>query len=222
MPYYNDGQYELEQDDRLGSNLSFADERRSIRSERSIRSASPLIPDEELDAAYELELDDPKYQAHRNSLNLQHPQPRPGPTGRHQNHLEHQAFNFAPTSSVGSVASPDYDQWGSNPSLARNRLSTGGASQGPGNLSPISSDGGYSQHSASEQQAAPPRPPKIRDDGPLIPPQPLAGHGQTRQMYSSPNEFASQGVLTPLAPIQEVRYSLETDTGHHVRSFLSL
>jgi hypothetical protein len=221
MPYYNDGQYELQQDDRLGSNLSFGDERRSIRSERSIRSASPLIPDEELDAAYELELDDPKYQAHRNSLNLQHPQPRPGPTGRHQNHLEHQAFNFAPTSSVGSVASPDYDQWGSNPSLARNRLSTGGASQGPGNLSPISSDGGYSQHSASEQQAAPPRPPKIRDDGPLIPPQPLAGHGQTRQMYSSPNEFASQGVLTPLAPIQEVRYSLETDTGHHVCFILS-
>jgi hypothetical protein len=216
IAYDNDGQYEPQQDGRHRSSTSLADERRSIRSGRSIRSASPLIPDEELDAAYELELDDPKYQAHRNSLNLQHPQPRPGPTGRHQNHLEHQAFNFAPTSSVGSIASPDYDQWGSNPSLARNRLSTGGASQGPGNLSPISSDGGYSEHSASEQQAAPARPSKIRDDGPLIPPQPLAGHGQTRQMYSSPNEFASQGVLTPLAPIQEVRYSLETDRGHYV------
>ncbi|KAF2786708.1 hypothetical protein K505DRAFT_140006 [Melanomma pulvis-pyrius CBS 109.77] len=211
VAYYGDGQYELQQDDRLRSNTSLvADERRSIRSERSIRSASPLIPDEELDANYVL--DDPKYQAHRNSLNLQHPQPRPGPTGRHQNHLEHQAHIFEP---IGSLGSPDYDQWGSNPSLARNRLSGGGASQGPGNLSPISSDGGYSQHSASEQQAAPPRPPKIRDDGPLIPPQPLAGHGQTRQMYSSPTDFATQGGLTPLAPIQEVRYSLETDTGHH-------
>ena len=216
VPYYDDGQYEPQQDDRLRSSTSLADDRKSIRSERSMRSASPLFPDEELDAAYELELDDPKYQAHRNSLNLQHPQPRPGPTGRHQNHLEHQAFNFAPTSSVGSIASPDYDQWGSNPSLARNRLSTGGASQGPGNLSPISSDGGYSQHSASEQQGTQSRLGKMRDDGPLIPPQPLAGHGQTRQMYSSPNEFASQGVLTPLAPIQEVRYSLETDRGHYV------
>jgi hypothetical protein len=122
------------------------------------------------------------------------------------------------------MGSPDYDQWGSNPSLARNRLSTGGASQGAGNLSPISSDGGYSQHSASEQQAAPPRPPKILDDGPLIPQQqpPLAGHGQTRQMYSSPNEYGGQGILTPLAPIQEVRYSLETDRGHRVSTLASI
>ena len=95
-------------------------------------------------------------------------------------------------------------------------MSGGGASYNAGNLSPISSEGGYSQHSASEQQA-PSRPPKILDDGPLIPPQqPLAGHGQARQMYSSPNEYGGQGTLTPLAPIQEVRYSLETDTGYRV------
>ena len=104
------------------------------------------------------------------------------------------------------------------PSLARNRMSGISAQQNAGNLSPISSDG-YSQHSASEQQAGPPRPPKIPDDGPLIPPpQLLAGYGQTRQMYSSPNEFGSQGALTPLAPIAEVRYSLETDRGHRVSS----
>jgi hypothetical protein len=202
---YGDGQYDLHEDDRIRSSVSLAKDERA-----SVRSASPLIPED----AGEYTLDDPKYQAHRNSLNLQHPQPRPGPTGRHQNHLESQAFNFEPS----TVGSPDYDQWGSNPSLARNRLSNGGPSQGVGNLSPISSDGGYSEHSASEQQAAPPRPPKILDDGPLIPQQqqPLAGHGQTRQMYSSPNEYGGQGVLTPLAPIQEVRYSLETDRGHRV------
>lgn len=155
-------------------------------------------------------MEDPKYQAHRNSLNLQHPQPKHGPTGRHTNQLDQQARIFDP------ISSPDYDQWGSNPSLARNRMSGGAASYNAGNLSPISSEGGYSQHSASEQQA-PPRPPKILDDGPLIPPQqPLAGHGQARQMYSSPNEYGGQGTLTPLAPIQEVRYSLETDTGHRV------
>ena len=217
IPYYGDGQYELQEDDRLRSNISLAK-----TEQRSIRSPSPLIPEDD-----EYVLDGPKYQAHRNSLNLQHPQPRPGPTGRHQSHLESQAQIFDPLQSSvlssvqSSVHSPDYDQWGSNPSLARNRLSGGGVSQAAGNLSPISSDGAYSQHSAAEQAAAPPRPPKIRDDGPLIPQQPLAGHGQTRQMYSAQNEYGSnsQGALTPLAPIQEVRYSLETDTGYHVGLF---
>ncbi|KAF2848438.1 hypothetical protein T440DRAFT_401318 [Plenodomus tracheiphilus IPT5] len=206
--YDDDDDYELRADDRLRSNSSLAkDERASIR---SARSPSPLIPEEHL----QYEMEDPKYQAHRNSLNLQHPQPRAGPTGRHQNHLETQAQIYEP------ITSPDYDQWGSMPALARNRLSGGPTQHGAGNLSPISSDGGYSQHSASEQQQqqqAPPRPPKIVDDGPLIPPQQtLAGYGQTRQMYSSPNEFGSQGALTPLAPIAEVRYSLETDRGHRM------
>ncbi|KAF2873541.1 hypothetical protein BDV95DRAFT_346683 [Massariosphaeria phaeospora] len=198
VAYYGDEPYEVRDDDRIRSSTSLA------REQAPIRSPSPLIPEE----GDQYIPDDPKYQAHRNSLNLQHPQPRPGPTSQHQNRLESEAQIYNP------MSSPDYDQWGSNPSLARNRLSGGGASQGAGNLSPISSDGGYSDHSASEQQA-PPRPPKIRDDGPLIPPQPLAGHGETRQMYSAPNEFGSQGALTPLAPIQEVRYSLETDTGRY-------
>ncbi|KAF2020153.1 hypothetical protein BU24DRAFT_477293 [Aaosphaeria arxii CBS 175.79] len=201
MAFYPEDQYEVQEDDRLRSNVSLARDE-----QRSIRSASPLIPEEEPQYV----LDDPKYQAHRNSLNLQHPQPRQGPTGRHQNHLESQAQIYDPN----PVRSPDsFDQWGSNPALARNRLSGGAPA---GNLSPISSEGGYSQHSASDQ-AAPARPPKIRDDGPLIPQQPLAGHGQTRQMYSAQTDYGngSPGALTPLAPIQEVRYSLETDTGHH-------
>lgn len=189
------------------------------RDDRSVRSPSPLIPE---DAEYELE--DPKYKAHRNSLNLQHPQPRAGPTGRHQNHLETQAQEYIPDNVSGvsgvsgnSIASPDYDQWGSMPSLARNRMSAGTASYQPGNLSPISSDGGYSGHSASEQTGRVAQAQKVVDDGPLVPPNAgvLAGYGQARQMYSSPNEFGSQGVLTPLAPIAEVRYSLETDRGHY-------
>ncbi|KAF1358515.1 hypothetical protein EJ07DRAFT_123586 [Lizonia empirigonia] len=197
-------------DDRLRSKPSLArtGDSRSFRSadDRSVRSPSPLIPEE----ALQYEMEDPKYQAHRNSLNLQHPQPRAGPTGRHQNHLETQAQVYEP-SHVSGVTSPDYDQWGSMPSLARNRMSAGTASYNPGNLSPISSDGG---HSASEQTG---QPQKVIDAGPLIPPNcgVLAGYGQTRQMYSSPNEFGSQGALTPLAPIAEVRYSLETDSGRH-------
>jgi hypothetical protein len=205
LEYYDDEQqYDMRDDNRLRSSTSLAREERA--SIRSARSPSPLIPDED-DVQYEME--DPKYQAHRNSLNLQHPQPRAGPTGRHHNHLEVQAQVYEP------LQSPDYDQWGSMPALARNRMSTGSAQQNYGHMSPISSDGGYSQQSAAEQ--GPPRPPKVADDGPLIPPQqPLAGYGQTRQMYSSTNEFGSQGALTPLAPIAEVRYSLETDRGHRV------
>ncbi|EDU45090.1 hypothetical protein PtrSN002B_004443 [Pyrenophora tritici-repentis] len=204
--YYDDEEpYEQHADDRLRSSASI--DRQEQASIRSVRSPSPLIPEE-----HQYEMEDPKYQAHRNSLNLQHPQPRPGPTGRHQSNLETQAQIYEPVRS--DIGSPDYDQWGSMPSLARNRLS-GMSAPHAGNLSPISSDD-YSQHSA-EQQAGPPRPPKIPDDGPLIPPpQTLAGYGQTRQMYSSPNEFGSQGALTPLAPIAEVRYSLETDRGHRM------
>lgn len=199
LEYYDDEPYGAQEDDRR-SNASLArDSRASIR---SVRSPSPLIPEDEDDVQYEME--DPKYQAHRNSLNLQHPQPRAGPTGRHQNHLETQAQIYEP------LSSPDYDQWGSMPALARNRMSQGSAAHGAGNLSPISSNGDYSP------EQGPARPPKIANDlGPLVPPtQPLAGYGQTRQMYSSPNEFGSQGALTPLAPIAEVRYSLETDRGH--------
>jgi hypothetical protein len=205
--YYDEEEpYEQHVDDRLRSNTSLA--REDQASIRSVRSPSPLIPE---DNAYEME--DPKYQAHRNSMNLQHPQPRPGPTGRHQSNLETQAQIFQPNRS--SISSPDFDQWGSMPSLARNRLSGMSAPHNASNLSPISSDGSYSQ--ASEHQAGSSRQPKILDDGPLVPPpQTLAGYGQTRQMYSSPNEFGSQGALTPLAPIAEVRYSLETDRGHRM------
>ncbi|KAF3007908.1 hypothetical protein E8E13_011086 [Curvularia kusanoi] len=203
-----------------GDNRRNSDDRSyRSRDDRSVRSPSPLIPEEP-----EYELEDPKYKAHRNSLNLQHPQPRAGPTGRHQNHLETQAQDYIPDNVSGvsgvssnGITSPDYDQWGSMPSLARNRMSAGTASYQPGNLSPISSDGGYSGHSASEQTGRIAQAQKVVDDGPLIPPNTgvLAGYGQARQMYSSPNEFGSQGVLTPLAPIAEVRYSLETDRGHY-------
>lgn len=48
------------------------------------------------------DIDDPKYQAHRNSLLLQHPQPRQGPTGRHQNKLE----SAAGVSYTASLESP--------------------------------------------------------------------------------------------------------------------
>ena len=104
--------------------------------------------------------EDPKYKAHRNSLNLQHPQPRPGPQVRYQTALETQAQDY-----MNSPRSPKSIDWGSNISLNRlpqhhHRYSDGTAQTG--NQSPLS-EGGYSNASAADQgqTAAPPRPPKV-------------------------------------------------------------
>ncbi|CZS90472.1 uncharacterized protein RAG0_01546 [Rhynchosporium agropyri] len=122
--------------------------------------------------------EDPKYKAHRNSLNLQHPQPRVGPTHRYQTALESQAHNF------DSPMSPRSLDWGSQTSLNRlppqqtNRYSN--STSNNGHLSPVS-DGGYSNGSASNQAPQrppkepldPQRPPKIRT-GKLQKPSPLS------------------------------------------------
>ncbi|KAH8779261.1 hypothetical protein F5882DRAFT_358695 [Hyaloscypha sp. PMI_1271] len=119
--------------------------------------------------------EDPKYKAHRNSLNLQHPQPRPGPTHRYQTALESQAVNF------DSPMSPKSVDWGSQTSLNRlppqqtNRYS--GGTNNTGNMSPIS-DGAYSASNQAPQRPpkepiAPQLPPKIRT-GKLTKPSPLS------------------------------------------------
>ena len=141
---YNSNEHDPQGDDRLRSNTSLEED----------RPPSPLIPSQVSEK--------PAYQAHRDSLNLQHPQPRQGPTGRYQNHLESQAQTF------GSPLSPSSDQWGSNPILSRFTGGAGNRHSG-GALSPIS-DAGYSE--ISERSNVPARPPKIRDDGPLIPTRP--------------------------------------------------
>lgn len=181
--------YDLQEDDRMRSSTSLNGRQRG-QSFDQVRSPSPLIPDDD-------DMDGPKYQAHRNSLNLEHPQPRPGPTHRHQSHLESQAIDF------DDPNSPDFDQWGSAPSLALNRSRFGNNN---GHMSPLS-DGGYSNHSASEQVNG-----RQRDDGPLVPQAPqqqrVLPFG-AKQMYSSP--LSSGQLLSPLPPIEECRYSLETD-----------
>ena len=154
------------------------------------RPPSPLIPSQVSQVS-----DDPKYQAHRNSLNLQHPQPRPGPTQRYQHHLESQAQNYGSRSPM----SPTSDTFGSDPALARYIPGPGKRYSGhAGNLSPIS-DAGYSETSAS----APPRPPKIKDDGPLIP----AGPSRPPKIAIKDNRptFASPLSSEHLQP--EQRYS---------------
>lgn len=112
-------------------------------------------------------VEDPKYKAHRNSLNLQHPQPRQGPTHRYQTHLESQAQNFDHPQPM----SPSSLNWGSSTSINRlppnaNHRYSQATTNTDGRLSPIS-DGGYSDRSASGQ--APARPPKE----PIVPEKPL-------------------------------------------------
>ena len=176
LQYNTHDHYDPQGDDRLRSNDSLANDPMG----HEPRPPSPLVPS----------TIDYKYQAHRNSLNLQHPQPRPGPTHRYQTQLESRAHD------VGSPISPTSDTWGSNPSLARF------APVGPGNrhsggagyLSPIS-DAGGSEASAAAHTPAPPRPPKLRDDGPLIPARPPKVQALSQE-HLRPEQRFSNGSLS--------------------------
>lgn len=147
--YKSGNYYDPEGDDRIRSTYTLDEV-----DQQENRPPSPLVPSQVSEA--------PKYRAHRGSLDLQHPQPRQGPTGRYQNQLETQAQTYA------TPESPSSDHWGSNSSLPavnpnQQRFSNGSR------LSPIS-DAGYSD--ASSRNPGPPRPPKVKDDGPLIPERP--------------------------------------------------
>lgn len=152
--------YDPQGDDRLRSTYTLD------QAQEENRPPSPLVPSQVSEA--------PKYRAHRGSLDLQHPQPRQGPTGRYQNQLENQAQSYT------TPTSPSSEQWGSNSSLPpvnpnHNRFSAGSR------LSPIS-DAGYSE--TSSRTPGPPRPPKIKDNGPLVPERPPKvpeGEAQTQE-----------------------------------------
>lgn len=230
--YYGNG-YALQSDDRLRSTQSLAREtaikehqpdNRSMRSGVSdmTRTPSPLIPSEsgsqldnipiilpgdELD-----EFDDPKYQAHRDSLLLQHPQPRPGPTHRHQTNLENEARTFSGAEQFEGLTNSDLSQrsvesdfdplqWGSNPSLSlarTNKLSGIAPSKDNGPLVPETKP-----VSAPRVEVEPPREQRQQS-------QPKPQSQSHRQMYYS----TPLGSGHLLEPIEEVRYSLETDRGH--------
>jgi hypothetical protein len=174
--------YDPQGDDRLRSNNSLANEQYQRQENRP---PSPLIPSQVSD--------NPKYQAHRNSLNLQHPQPRQGPTGRYQYQLETEAQNYGedPFSPTSQTSSQWEHQGGTVAPVDMNTNATHRYEHG-GHLSPIS-DGGYSetssammdiskgQHEGSLRstssisslgKAGPPRPPKIPDNEPLVPQRP--------------------------------------------------
>jgi hypothetical protein len=173
LNYQTYDNYDPQGDDKLRSQYSLENEEHSQEN----RPPSPLVPSQVSDH--------PKYHAHRNSLNLQHPQPRQGPTGRYQSHLESQAQNF------GSPISPTSDQWGSNPQLQPVNTNRHSYSSQPGHLSPISDDG--SSHTSSN--APPSRPPKVRDEGPLIPQRPpKVREGQSPVTYADHVAAQRKGV----------------------------
>ncbi|KAK5112547.1 hypothetical protein LTR85_011239 [Meristemomyces frigidus] len=247
--YDNERYAERRGDDPLGSSRSLASEQdrpvsqaetRSMRSQgsRITRTPSPLIPSEAslkhgdeyddegrgtspIQQDLDHEFDDPKYQAHRNSLLLQHPQPRQGATARHQSQLETQAHlqnypgdvsgNSATSSDLSQRTVSDFDptMWGSSgtAALARNRFSV--AEQ------PISP--------ASGRDEGPLVPQPQKQKGPAVPPkiyEPEPEPDWEREPQYSNSGFSKGGYYSSpygsghlLEPIEEVRYSLETDRG---------
>ncbi|CAG8192625.1 unnamed protein product [Penicillium olsonii] len=153
---YKNDYYDPQGDDRLRSNYT-------LNEGQENRPPSPLVPSQVSEI--------PKYRGNRGSLELQHPQPRQGPTGRYQSRLESEAQTYGgPISPAGS------DQWESNPSLTAANPTTNpnrhSGVSGASRLSPIS-DAGYSESSSrADRTPGPPRPPKVKDDGPLIPERP--------------------------------------------------
>ncbi len=106
-------------------------------------------------------IEDPKYKAHRNSLNLQHPQPRPGQ--QYQSQLEKEAIEFR------NQRSPDSVNWGaSQVSLPPNGNFANQRRYSAGTTGTDGSYGGQygNDHQMSDgSQAAPARPPKEPLDG---------------------------------------------------------
>ena len=157
------------------------------------RPNSPLLPQHsEPD-------EDPRYQVHRNSQNLQHPQPRP--TARYHNHLETQAQNFSPVS-------PTSEQWvGSHSNLGRYSAGSAASHQQQRqqrNMSPTSTHSQADSISGSGRHA-PPRPPK----DPLVPQRPpkvsatdglehfLSPEEAENVRFSSASEGRGSGAETP-------------------------
>ncbi|KAG8168557.1 hypothetical protein KVR01_001306 [Diaporthe batatas] len=102
--------------------------------------------------------EDPKYKAHRNSLNLQHPQPRPGQTEQFRNALESSAQDF------DTPMSPKSADFGSVTSLGR----YAGHQPRYSNGSATGEQGQYTWSGNSPAQSGPPRPPKepLEEPGP--------------------------------------------------------
>ncbi|RYO91738.1 hypothetical protein DL763_004888 [Monosporascus cannonballus] len=129
--------------------------------------------------------EDPKYKAHRNSLNLQHPQPRPGQTERFRTALEYSAQDFS------SPMSPRSADWaGSVTSLHRLNAQNNQRYRDNGAISPGPGGDEYNWGGASSPAAqGPPRPPKepLESHSPRPESQTPAQHARVSQLQQKRN-----------------------------------
>lgn len=242
---FEDDGYSMESRGSPRSHRSSEHYRRPMTGDRSLqsynsdltRSASPLIPSETSSADHrgsgkhldlpdedEHQIDDPKYQAVRNSLLLEHPQPRQGPTHRHQSNLEsqvqdyrHSAASLTDSDLSQRTVESDLDptQWGSAPALSLSRTHK----MGRINTQNVSAPSSNSSPRSTRAHV---------DDGPLFPiqkPEPPSSRRDDNRTYQrsqqAPRTFDKLYYSSPLGsghllePIEEVRYSLETDSGRY-------
>jgi hypothetical protein len=154
-------EYDPHGDDAIRSNSSIQDGHYANEN----RPPSPLIPSQVSD-------NHPKYQGFRNSINLQHPQPRQGPTGRFQNHLESEAQYYDghdPTSPTSVTSS----NWEAQAALSgMHGAEYHGGYQDGAQLSPIIDDQHSQRTAGALGKNGPPRPPKVLEEDPLVPPRP--------------------------------------------------
>lgn len=141
--------------------------------------------------------EDPKYKAHRDSLNLQHPQPRPGQTERFKAALESQALGF------DSPLSPRSADWaGSATSLHRFQHQ---------HTDSYGSAGDYHHHQQQQWTSSPAAPNMtITAGGPPRPPkEAMDQQQQQQQVPASPSQqmLASSSSLVRNTPPQNKRIS---------------
>ncbi|KAI1451212.1 hypothetical protein F4805DRAFT_452269 [Annulohypoxylon moriforme] len=153
--------------------------------------------------------EDPKYRAHRNSLNLQHPQPRPGRMERFGTALESSAQDY------DTPMSPRSADWaGSATSL--NRFPAQNTNRYSDNSAMNSGHGGDDYHwqgMTSPSPQGPPRPPKEPLDGPS------PSFTQTPPQHDRVNKLQKKHG-SPL-PHQSVESGYGTATATHAGSYHS-
>lgn len=151
--------------------------------------------------------EDPKYRAHRDSLNLQHPQPRPGQTERFRTALETSAADY------DSPMSPKSADWaGSVTSLHRFPQSNNRYSDNSAANAGMGAEEYNWARTASPGSQGPARPPKEPLDAPSL-------DADTPPQNARLNKL-SQKQSSPL-PYQSVESGYGTGTATHVGSYHS-